>query len=136
MIVSKRIWTDQDMAIAYWSGVEEREDRLRITPLSADLWLEHYKHDVDVHVNHCHKGEYEGSCKYGEGDRCPALINRSIPIDRRDELAISDEYYECERKFMENSKVILPSVDRKLFTRGRFSFMSGWMAAMRFILKK
>ena len=134
--MSKRIWTDQDMAIAYWSGVEEREDRLRVTPLSADAWLEHYKHDVDTHVQHCQQGEYDGSCKYDDGDRCPALINRDIEIDRKHWMAISDKYYEFERKFMDNSKVILPSVDRRLFTRGRYSFMSGWMAAMRFILNK
>jgi len=134
--MSKRIWTDQDMAIAYWSGVEEREDQLRVTPLSADAWLEHYKHDVDTHVQHCQQGEYDGSCKYGDGDRCPALINRDIEIDRKHWMAISDEYYEFERKFMDNSKVILPPDDRRLFTRGRYSFMSGWMAAMRFILNK
>jgi hypothetical protein len=33
----------------------------------------HKARDHGVHMHHCNQGEYEGSCKYGQDDKCPAL---------------------------------------------------------------
>lgn len=30
-------------------------------------------HKARVHMHHCNQGEYVGTCKYGQDDRCPAL---------------------------------------------------------------
>lgn len=30
-------------------------------------------YDIGVHLSHCDQGEYEGGCKYGEDETCPAL---------------------------------------------------------------
>lgn len=38
-----------------------------------DGYLAHRKREYDTHMAHCNQGEYEGSCKYGEPDTCPAL---------------------------------------------------------------
>ena len=35
--------------------------------------MEHKARDHGVHMHHCNQGEYEGSCKYGQDDTCPAL---------------------------------------------------------------
>lgn len=35
--------------------------------------MTHKARDHGVHMHHCNQGEYVGSCKYGQDDRCPAL---------------------------------------------------------------
>lgn len=30
-------------------------------------------YEIMAHMTHCNKGEYEGGCKYGEDETCPAL---------------------------------------------------------------
>lgn len=37
--------------------------------------------DTSVHMAHCDIGEYEGSCKYGEDETCPALPKERTVTD-------------------------------------------------------
>jgi hypothetical protein len=41
--------------------------------------------DYQVHMRHCNQGDYIDSCKYGEFDTCPALLNYVDAV--REELA-------------------------------------------------
>jgi hypothetical protein len=36
--------------------------------------MENNNNDHAVHMTHCNMGEYEGQCKYGEDDTCPASL--------------------------------------------------------------
>ena len=31
------------------------------------------EYEYKVHMNHCNQGEYEGCCKYGQDNTCPAF---------------------------------------------------------------
>jgi len=40
--------------------------------------MTHKARDHGVHMHHCNQGEYEGSCKYGQNETCPALDKQVV----------------------------------------------------------
>ena len=73
-----------------------------------------------VHMSHCNQGEYEGSCKYGDFDDCPALSDEAL------NAAIL-------KKFEENTFIKLS--DATGAAKGRISNLSQ-MKAMVYDLKQ
>lgn len=44
--------------------------------------------DYEVHMSHCNQGEFEGSCKYGDHDNCPALKIKNKKVKKIDYVLI------------------------------------------------
>ena len=56
--------------------------------------------EMGVHLAHCHRGEYEGSCKYGS-DNCPAAVMKKTCLTCK-WWAHSDSIPECNRQCRRN----------------------------------
>ena len=70
--------TNGDIDRAIWFIYDSNRLDAPSMKLLAELVQDKVKGDetrrgVATHLSHCNQGEYVGSCKYGEGETCPAL---------------------------------------------------------------
>lgn len=52
--------------------------------------------DDGAHLRHCNRGEWEGACKYGEAETCPALRRGRLVGTGHAYCAASDSYQRSE----------------------------------------